>query len=448
MIVAIATGSAYGSSMMRASAAAGMAAAVMILLQMISSGRFETVSARIGIDVTIAFHKWAAPVALALALAHIVLLVGLPDPQRPDRFARRLDMVLSGQGLWDARLAFFLLIAITILALFRDYLPIRYEIWRASHALAALGLIAAMVAHVTGDGAGATGWLWLGLTIGVTLPAASVYARRLLRPVGSLWRIAENRKVADRLWYIVIGSPSGRRLDFRPGQFAWAAFGVRRLPLHDHPLSFASAPGDDALAFLVQERGDFTRTIGTLPPGTPVSLDAPHGSFGPRFDSGPILLIAGGAGIAPILSVLRHLAQTGSPRPVQVIYAARSAAAMVPTEMLAPACERLGIRPVLLAEEGGDGPALARGPLQEKHLRDALRGADPATVEALICGPDAMMTFAADTLERLGVPASRIAYERFSYSVEGMARKDRKMLLGFAGVFGAIAAMIVAYSLT
>ena len=59
-----------------------------------------------------------------------------------------------------------------------------------------------------------------------------------------------------------------------------------------------------------------------------------------------------------------------------------------------------------------------------------------------------MMTFATDTLSRLGVPLSRIDYERFSYSTQNLSSKDRRMLAGFGGVWAALAALIARYSLS
>ena len=43
-----------------ATAATGMVAAVALVVQFVTSGRFEFLSGRIGIDVTMAFHKWSA----------------------------------------------------------------------------------------------------------------------------------------------------------------------------------------------------------------------------------------------------------------------------------------------------------------------------------------------------------------------------------------------------
>lgn len=435
---------------MRLAAAAGTVAAAMILLQMVSSGRFEAISGRIGIDVTMAFHKWAAPVALLLVIGHLAFLVGLPDPERPHRIATRLSRFWSDGTLRDAWLALALLVLLVGLALLRDRLPVRYEIWRATHALGAVGLIAAVLAHVISDGTtGAVqSALWSLLALGVTAPAIWVYARRLARPARQCWRIAGNRRVADGLWEVTVEPPKGEQLGFRAGQFAWAAFGGGRLPLHDHPFSIASAPDEPGLRFLIQEAGDFTRKIGDLPLGTRVGLDAPHGSFGLRADGrGGIVLIAGGVGVAPILSILGDLDRSGCARPVRFLYAARHPGAMIPQAMFRPALDRLGVTPILLTDEGDIGEGLERGPLTEEVLKRILAGLDTATVEVLICGPGPMMTAVTDALVRLGVPLSRIEYERFSYATTDTSAKDRRMLAGFGLLFATLAAFVAIYSL-
>ena len=52
-----------------------MIGAVMLLLQLLSSGRFEALSGRVGIDVTMAFHKWAAPVLIVVLRPRLPFIV-------------------------------------------------------------------------------------------------------------------------------------------------------------------------------------------------------------------------------------------------------------------------------------------------------------------------------------------------------------------------------------
>lgn len=432
---------------MRVSVAAGMAAGAMVKLQMISSGRFEAISGRIGIDVTMGYHKWAAPIALAFAVLHVAFFVGLPNPDRPHQIANRFDTVISGPALLGGRVVLILLALLVALALLRARLPVRYEVWRATHAVGAVALIAGLLWHVVEHArSSATLWFWVLLALVVLLPASWVYARRLFRPASSLWRVAAVRKEAERLWRVEIEPTSGQTVTFEAGQFAWITIGDTRLPLFDHPFSIASTPRERRMSFLIQESGDFSGAMSEVRVGTQVSIDAPHGSFGVRFQDGPIILVAGGVGVAPILSLLHDLAQRGTERPVRLLYAARSEDAMIPRADFEDACERLGITPILISDQPSDRPDIRPGPVRQEHLKDLLDGLDAKTAEALVCGPPAMMTFVSNTLAGLGVPVARIDYERFSYSAGQLSSKDRRMLAGFVALWAAILGAVFAYS--
>lgn len=436
----------------RAGIAAGIAAFVMLLAQMVTSGRFERLSGRLGIDVTMGFHKWAGPVALAFALAHPFLLVGPPDPDRPNRQARHLAAVLEAPGLADARLALLLLALLVALALLRDRLPFRYEVWRASHGLAALALVAALLWHALSDGRAAGSWgavFWPAAVALATVPALWVYLRRLAG-AGTGWVVEENRPVAERLWQVTLRPAGARPFAFRAGQFAWLAFGRCRVPLCDHPFSIASAPGSgDRLRFLVQEAGDFTGRIGAIPPGTSVAVDAPHGSFSlDRADAGgPVLLVAGGVGIAPILAILGALAERGENRPVRLLYACRDPAFMVPEALWRVDLERLGGRAILLTDSAPDGPGVEQGPMTLDHVRAAMAGLDPARTTAFLCGPGGMMARAADCLEGCGLPPRAIHFERFRYDAQGLSRKDWRRMGAWVALFGSIAGAITLFAL-
>lgn len=435
----------------RAGIAAGIAAFMMLLVQMVTSGRFERLSGRLGIDVTMGFHKWAGPVALTFALVHPLLLIGPSDPDRPHRQANRLAAMLEAPGLADARIALILLALLVGLALLRDRLPVRYEIWRASHGLTAVVLAAALLWHALGDGRAGDDWgavFWPAAFAGAALPATWVYLRRLAG-TGTGWVVDDNRRVAERLWQVTL-RPEGRRpLAYRPGQFAWLAFGRCRAPLCDHPFSFASAPAPDGrLRFLIQEAGDFTARIGTVQPGTPAAVDGPHGSFclDAADGDGPVLLIAGGVGIAPILALLGGLAARGAAGPVRLVYACRDGASMVPETLWRTDLDRVGGRAILLADSAPDRPGVAQGPMTLEHVREAMAGLDPARTVAFLCGPGGMMARAADCLEDCGVPPRSIRFERFRYDAQGLSRKDWRRMAGWAALFGSVAGAITLFA--
>src|SRR3984893_8821477 len=87
--------------------------------------------------------------------------------------------------------------------------------------------------------------------------------------------------------------------------------------------SFSSPPGAEALSFLVRNippgvMSTYLREKAV--PGTPVEFIGPAGSFYLREIKRPLLFLAGGTGLAPFLSMLGKIAETGSACPIHVVY--------------------------------------------------------------------------------------------------------------------------------
>ena len=78
------------------------------------------------------------------------------------------------------------------------------------------------------------------------------------------------------------------------------------------------------MEFTVRALGDLTSSLRDLPLGTTVLMDGPHGGFHLPAPSEGALLIVGGIGITPAMSVLRTLAAQEDHRPVQLVYCVRS----------------------------------------------------------------------------------------------------------------------------
>ena len=456
LLLALLRGEAPVDFWTEAAAATGIAGGVMLLLQVVSSGRFRILSGRIGIDVTMGFHRWAAPVALILVLAHPILLAGPVDWSNPGQALNRLINMFTSPRLIDGVAAFVVMVVLIALALGRERIAMRYEIWRAMHAILALALVGLTVYHALEHGfyasEGAMRVFWPVLGLCVVVPMLSVYLRKWLSLQRHGWTVESVRPRAERMWEVTIRSATGAPLDFRAGQFGWLAARGERLPIYfDHPFSIASAPQDGTrLRFLIQEAGDFTDRIGELPEGRRVGVDAPHGSFTTDAveDQEAFVLIAGGVGIAPIVGILEDLAARGETRPVRLIYAAREKASLIDRKMLQPALDALGASTILLADDAQEGDAeIRKGPVSEAHLREALDGLKPERTAALICGPGGMITAVSDTLHEIGMPLEGIHYERFDYGAAGGSAKDRMILNRFRLTGVVVLLFVVAFAL-
>lgn len=432
--------------------ALGMVGAVMLLLQLVSSGRFEALSGRIGIDLTMAFHKWAARLMILVILLHPLIFLLPVSLDRLDVAANHLLAMLGSPRYLSGVVALSLVVVVVGLALARDRLPVPYEAWRATHGLLAFAASGATLDHLLNVGtySSTTGLLafWLVLALAAAAAALGVYTIRAWRMHRQGWRVETVRRLADQLWKVTLVGMPDEALSFRAGQFAWLAFAPHRFPLFDHPFSIASSPGDGSrLSFVVREAGDFTNGIGALAIGTPVGLDTPHGSFTLEgVDAESLLLIAGGVGVAPIMSLLGDLADRGDRRPVRLVYGARSPSAMIDPDVFRPMLERLEAKVIFTVDQTPPNWPHQIGPITRSLLEEALSGLDPRRVVAMVCGPSAMMAAVTDSLHALGLPYGSIRYERFDYVGGPSSGKDRRLLAGLSLMLLAVAAGIAAFA--
>ncbi|QXM23507.1 hypothetical protein KO353_09195 [Elioraea tepida] len=210
-------------------------------------------------------------------------------------------------------LAWPLLGLVVLTAIGRDRLPWRYETWRLSHGLGALALAALGAVHAIESPRGphpALAFVWIALAAIAPATLVFVYFLRPLARARRPWRVVSVAPEAESVWRVTIAADGHQGLAFRAGQFVWLVLDRGPFSLREHPFSIASPPSEPArLEFVIAEAGDFTRTVGSITPGARADLDGPHGALTPlERDAEGFVLIAGGTGIAPILSILGEAA--------------------------------------------------------------------------------------------------------------------------------------------
>ncbi|MGQ7792328.1 ferredoxin reductase family protein [Faunimonas sp. B44] len=435
----------------KAGAGLGLVALAAMAVQFVTSGRFETVSGRLGIDKIMAFHKVAAGWILLAVLLHPLLYV-LPTfvddaALGRERLAAYLTLPHYRSGV-AALVAIALLVPVSAL---RDRLPWRYEVWRASHIVLAAIAVAGGLHHALTAGrfsaAGAVHWLWWLAAAAVVAVVTTLYGWRWLKLHIRPWRLEQVTKRADRMWELDIRpNPGNPPWPYRAGQFVWMTEGRRRFPLFDHPFSIADSPIRPGLSLIIKEAGDFTSTVGGLPPGTPMGIDGPYGEFTlEAHDAGAVLLIAGGVGIAPIMGLLRDMVARRDPRPVRLAYAAGRPENFACIDEIEAAKASIDLQVLLISEEGAAGWPGAVGLLDRNRLDTLLAGLERRSTVAFICGPGRMVTAVSDTLLDLGLPMANVVYERFDYGGGAASRQDRRRTMEYLGVGAGLAAAVLAF---
>lgn len=391
----------------------------MLLMEFVLSGRFRLVSDRIGIDRTMRFHQLISWSLLAFILLHPLLYQ--TSLARPAGAGGSTGLGLNGMSLLSGGIAYLLLPALVLAAIFRDRSGETYEGWRLVHLAGAIIVAVLGVHHTLLAGHYAahpviTGY-WL-LLLGLALfSVAWVHLIMPLRMRRHPYHVRSVQPVALRTWDVTVEPASGQALDFAAGQFVWLTLGRSPFSLREHPFSISSAPARrPAITFTIKEAGDFTNTIGDLRPGTVAYIDGPHGNFTleGREASG-IGLIAGGVGMAPIMSILRQLLAEQSRLPIVLVYGNRLEEQILYRAELEAMREVLNLEIVHVLGEPTESWKGETGQPDEAILRRYFSASDAADWLYFVCGPAGMIDMALDVLTRNGILYRRIVSERFRY---------------------------------
>jgi ferredoxin-NADP reductase len=183
--------------------------------------------------------------------------------------------------------------------------------------------------------------------------------------------------------------------------------------------SIATAPEDPDLALTIEriDDGEVSPYLaGDVLVGDQFEVRGPIGGhFTWRSsDGGPLLLIAGGSGLVPLMAMLRHRAATGSDADARLLLSAREWGAVLyreELERLAAADPTLSISYTLTRVTPPDWTGFARR-VDPEMLR-AVGPAPSADPKVFVCGPTPFVEAVADALVGLGHPADAIHTERF-----------------------------------
>jgi vanillate O-demethylase ferredoxin subunit len=182
--------------------------------------------------------------------------------------------------------------------------------------------------------------------------------------------------------------------------------GLRKYSLvnTDPSAGATAAPRHYTLAVRLDPHGDGgSRFVHALAVGDRIAADPPQNAFPLKDHPGPAVLIAGGIGVTPLLSMAAEL--KASRRPFRFVYAAREAAELAyHQDLLALAGQNLILHLDAVA-----------GRVFDMHAAFAALG--PAD-HVYMCGPKPMLKAGMDAAKATGLPRSRLAFELF-YSVAG-----------------------------
>jgi ferredoxin-NADP reductase len=232
-----------------------------------------------------------------------------------------------------------------------------------------------------------------------------------------LGRVTAVRPETPRVASLVLDVPGWD--GHRPGQHVDVRLTAEDGYQAERSYSIASAPDGGRVELTVErlDGGEVSSYLaGEVRPGDRFELRGPLGGYfvwEPEL-GGPLLLVAGGSGVVPLMAMLRHRAATGSQVPTRLLYSSRTLEDVIfreELERLAAADPNLTVSYTLTRAQPPGWRGYARRVdavmLEEVGWRPGERPL------AYVCGPTRLVEAVAGDMVALGHDPARVRTERF-----------------------------------
>lgn len=239
----------------------------------------------------------------------------------------------------------------------------------------------------------------------------------------SIWKVREVRRENHDVNSLFLEGEDDRLKSRKAGQFATIRIMRPDGWSEPHPFTISCAPEAPYLQFTIKKIGAFTSAIPELSPSTAVMVAGPMGRFCEGIDSMPsIVLIAGGVGITPFLSVLRHFVNINAENHVLLFWSNKTYHDMFCVDEISGMTKKLALKVIhnLSQEEGVSRYTAGAYPnvfFEEGRLNAGIleKYAVTPSMSFFLCGPPPMMEAVLSELASLGVDPEKVEREKFSW---------------------------------
>lgn len=205
----------------------------------------------------------------------------------------------------------------------------------------------------------------------------------------------------------------GKCLSYKPGQYIALRVALPDGTITQRNYTLSKSPGEDTYRITVkrEENGKVSSYLHTsVNIGAELNVGVPMGDFFLEItDNKPIVLISGGVGLTPVLSMLEYLVDNKIKNKVIMINAARNPKVEAMHGLLAKYRRKhLNIMIKTVYDEGSDD--YPKGPLDMDQLNDVLITRD---CHYYVCGPEGFMRSMVKGLNSWKIPTAQINYEFF-----------------------------------
>ncbi|WP_317914222.1 FAD-binding oxidoreductase [Carnobacterium maltaromaticum] len=239
------------------------------------------------------------------------------------------------------------------------------------------------------------------------------YCKLIVPGLQPAYQIASLNKFNQDTLKIELQTDGKRIKPHKPGDYLFLSFKDRKISKEYHPFSIINSTREDGRLFIaVKQIGDFTKNIENSTLGSLVRVAGPYGLLHQHLDlSKPLLLIAGGIGITPIMSIIEASSEE---QKIYLFWNVKKTEDLIFNDELKERQKNslLHYIPLLSEEKSTD---YYYGRVNSRLVKQLLTEEEIKSLNVVMCGPEKMMTSMDEQLQELGVSVEKIHYEKFSY---------------------------------
>ena len=404
----------FGSDrqLLRSGQVVGVVAGCLLLLQIILGARLKCLDRIFGLSNLFKSHRINAIIIACLISIHPILIFISDD---------RISIPLEFR-YWPefAGLCLLLLIMFMVISSYwRAGIRLTFHRWWPIHRGAAILIVIAFWVHV----------LSVSETFEQKIPKMLAFCAMGLCGLIFLW--IRTRPIRDRRKSLLVSaveqaggnagclkiiSNTNHTPAYIPGQFCFITILSPHVSSEEHPFTIASSPTRlSGLEFIVRTTGDWTCQLKNLQPEDRILINGPFGLFSHLRlpESKELIMIAGGIGITPMLSMLRYMADHNDQRKITLIWSNQTQKHIIfPREFQNLAVQLKWLRIIHVLTREPEYTA-EKGRLDRPKLKRILSDCSISSA-IFVCGPDKMMKEVYNSLISIGFWRHMIFRERFS----------------------------------
>ena len=393
----------------------GITAYIFLVYEFILTSRLKIIDKIFGMDRIILFHIIISDIALQLAIVHAIIMFYLSE--------KTAILIGSGINLLGQYIILMIIGAIFLHGSGKKIIKMKYNVAKTIHNFTII-TTSFLFLHSIGTNSDYrspvivviyTVFYFFGLGAWLNLKII-----RVRKVKNNPYDIIQVKNEAGTYWTLKLQPKNGKIFDYTPGQYGYLSINSQEISKEFHPFSFTSSPArKDVISFIIKELGDYTNQIGTVKVGETAYIEGPYGIFNALSSKAHrLVLIAGGSGITPFLSLLRYMKDTKNTRKVTLIWGVRFPYELFlndELEEMKRTNPSLTIIPVVSDDESWEGES---GFIDRERLERLAPCVDPRKEiqknDYYICGPPAMIKVVRPALKLMGVNKSKYLHtEKF-----------------------------------